>query len=60
MNKIGRRYPLVLSFLICGIGSIFGAFADTEIVWLQICTFMISKMAITTTFTVASVYTGRS
>ncbi|KAL7037258.1 hypothetical protein ACKWTF_009138 [Chironomus riparius] len=58
MNKIGRRYPLVISFLICGIGSIFGAFVDAEVVWLQVFSFLISKMAISTTFTIACVYTA--
>ncbi|XP_070504610.1 organic cation transporter protein-like [Chironomus tepperi] len=58
MNKIGRRYPLVISFIISGIGSIFGAFVDAEVVWLQILLFLISKMAISTAFTITCVYTA--
>ncbi|CAG9805518.1 unnamed protein product [Chironomus riparius] len=58
MNKIGRRYSLVISFLICGIGSVVGAFVDAEIVWLQVCSFLISKMAISTAFTITCVYTA--
>ena len=60
MNKIGRRYPLVISFIICGIASIFGAFVDADVVWLQVCSFLIGKMAISATFTIACVYTGRN
>jgi len=60
MNKIGRRYPLVFSFLICGVGSIWGAFSDSEVIWLEILSFLISKMAISTSFTITTVYTGET
>ncbi|XP_070504608.1 organic cation/carnitine transporter 2-like [Chironomus tepperi] len=58
MNKIGRRYPLVFSFLICGVGCIWGAFSDNEAILLETLSFLISKMAISTSFTITTVYTA--
>ena len=58
MNRIGRRYPLVGSFLICGSACIWGGFVSENMVWLQLLSFLAGKMAISTAFTIASVYTG--
>ena len=59
MNKIGRRYPLVFSFLICGVGCVWGAFSDNEAILLETLSFLISKMAIAMSFTITTVYTGK-
>ncbi|XP_070506358.1 organic cation transporter protein-like [Chironomus tepperi] len=58
MNKFGRRRSLAASLLICGICCISGGFVDTNSAWIQMCLFLLGKMAITTSFTIIFVYTA--
>jgi MFS transporter, OCT family, solute carrier family 22 (organic cation transporter), member 4/5 len=58
MNKIGRRLSLTSSLLLCGITCIAGGFIPQKVFWIQIAMFLIGKMAITSSFAIAFVYSG--
>lgn len=60
MNKVGRRYPLIASYLVCGIANVWGAFSHTSAMWLEITSFLIGKMAIAMSYTITTVHTGKS
>lgn len=60
MNKLGRKISLVSSLLTCGLVCIVGGFIPERIFWIQIICFLIGKMAITSSFTIIFVYSGRS
>jgi OCT family organic cation transporter-like MFS transporter 4/5 len=59
MNKLGRKISLVSSLLICGVVCIAGGFIPERIFWIQILCFLIGKMAITSSFTIIFVYSGK-
>lgn len=58
MNKIGRKYSLVSSFLLCGITCIAGGFVPEKIFGVQIFLFLVGKMAITSSFAISYVYSA--
>jgi hypothetical protein len=58
MNKIGRKYSLVASFLLCGITCMSSGFVPEKIFGIQIFLFLVGKMAITSSFSIAFVYSG--
>lgn len=58
MNTLGRKTPLVSSLLLCGVACILGGLVPEKIFWLQICLFLLGKMAITSSFTIIFIYSG--
>jgi OCT family organic cation transporter-like MFS transporter 4/5 len=58
MNKLGRRFSLSSSLLLCGIATIAGGFIPEKVFWIQITLFLLGKMAITSSFTIVFVYSG--
>ncbi|KAL7031083.1 hypothetical protein ACKWTF_006893 [Chironomus riparius] len=58
MNKIGRKYSLVASFLLCGVTCTASAFVPEKIFGIQIFLFLVGKMAITSSFAIVFVYSG--
>ncbi|XP_070506359.1 organic cation transporter protein-like [Chironomus tepperi] len=58
MNKIGRKYSLVASFLLCGITCMSSAFVPEKVFGIQIFLFLVGKMAITSSFAIVFVYSA--
>lgn len=58
MNKIGRRFSLASSLLLCGVTCIAGGFVPEKVFWIQILMFLVGKMAITSSFAIVYVYSG--
>lgn len=58
MNKLGRRISLASSLLLCGVTCIAGGFVPEKVFWVQICLFLVGKMAITSSFAIGYVYSG--
>lgn len=58
MNKLGRRISLAGSLLLCGVTCIAGGFVPEKVFWIQICLFLVGKMAITSSFAIVYVYSG--
>jgi len=48
-----------MSFLICGICCISGGFISEGSTWAQMVLFLLGKMAITSSFTITYVHTGK-
>ena len=59
MNKLGRRISLVSSLLTCGVTCILGAFIPEKVFWIQTILFLVGKMAITSSFAISYVYSGK-
>lgn len=57
MNKIGRKLPLMVGYIICGGLCIASTFVPDAYVWLKITLFLIGKMLISACFTGAITYT---
>lgn len=58
INKYGRKLSLSFSLIACGITCIVGGFIPEKIFWIQICLFLIGKMAITSSFTIVFIYSA--
>lgn len=58
LNRVGRRYALSLSFLICGLSCLSFIFIPKDLYWLQLCMYLLGKfcsaMVITIIYTVTS------
>ncbi|XP_061382319.1 solute carrier family 22 member 3-like [Danaus plexippus] len=52
MNKIGRKLPLMVGFLLCGISCVASGYVSNEHAWLKICLFLVGKLV------TAACYTG--
>ncbi|PSN36797.1 Organic cation transporter protein [Blattella germanica] len=58
MNRLGRRWSLVVSMLICGATCIGAAFVPPDLNWAVVVLFLIGKLGITCSFGVIVVYTA--
>lgn len=58
MNKIGRRWSLAGSLLLCGITCILSGSVPSEFVWLSITLFLTGKFAVTSSFGIIFVHTA--
>ncbi|KAJ6645244.1 Solute carrier family 22 member 8, partial [Pseudolycoriella hygida] len=58
MNKLGRRFSLSGSLLLCGITCVCGGFVTPDLHWLLILLFLCGKMGITASFAIVYVHTA--
>nr|XP_049696746.1 organic cation transporter protein [Helicoverpa armigera] len=58
LMKFKRKFPLITSFLLAGVFCIGQPFLPTNMVWLSITMFMVSKLMATLYFTITYMYTS--
>ncbi|GAB0092693.1 organic cation transporter protein [Sergentomyia squamirostris] len=58
MNKVGRRWSLGVSLLLCGFTCILGGFIDADLTWAVVTLFLIGKLGITISFSVLYTYSA--
>uniref|UniRef100_A0A1B0FY37 Major facilitator superfamily (MFS) profile domain-containing protein n=1 Tax=Phlebotomus papatasi TaxID=29031 RepID=A0A1B0FY37_PHLPP len=58
MNKIGRRWSLGLSLLLCAVTCCTGAFIDADLIWAVVSLFLVGKLGITISFSVLYTYSA--
>lgn len=58
MNKMGRRWSLAGSLLLCAITCIAGAFVPDGLTWALITLFLTGKLGITASFAIIYVHTA--
>jgi MFS transporter, OCT family, solute carrier family 22 (organic cation transporter), member 4/5 len=58
MNKIGRRWSLGGSLLLCGLTCLAGGFVTEGETWALVSLFLLGKMGITSSFAVIYVHTA--
>ncbi|XP_053611154.1 organic cation transporter-like protein [Plodia interpunctella] len=56
MNRVGRKLPLVIGFIVCGVMCLGSAFVPKVYTWAMIAMFLLAKMVMSACFTGAVTY----
>ncbi|XP_045537083.1 solute carrier family 22 member 3 [Papilio machaon] len=57
MNKIGRKYPLIFGFLLCGVFCVVTGWIPEDYTWLKITVFLLGKLIVSVCYTGVITYT---
>uniref|UniRef100_A0A6B2ECA8 Putative organic cation transporter protein n=1 Tax=Phlebotomus kandelakii TaxID=1109342 RepID=A0A6B2ECA8_9DIPT len=58
MNKLGRKWSLSSSLLLCAVTCVIGGFIDADLTWAVVSLFLIGKLGITISFSVIYTYSA--